>query len=82
MDVRFRDVDPDAFRQLKSRAALEGKPLGQVLSQALRSYVAQNPPYPKDRSLRDIRPMKFPKGNERLSEQIDGIVYGHCLPVG
>jgi hypothetical protein len=76
MDIMVRDVDRTAFRHLKALAALEGKSLGEVVSQALRSHVAQNPPFPKDGSLRDIQPMKFRRGNERLSEEIDAVVYG------
>jgi len=34
----------------------------------------------KLRSLREWRPIPFPAGNERLSEQIDDVVY--CRPSG
>jgi hypothetical protein len=42
----------------------------------MNAWLARPSPAARTRSLRDITPEAFPKGNERLSEQVDEIVYG------
>lgn len=76
MDTTIRNLDEAAFRELKARAALEGKTIGEILTEAIWAYTSRPPPARKTGSLKDIRPEPFPKGNERLSEEIDRIVYG------
>lgn len=75
MDTTVRNLDEALYRKLKSRAALEGRNLGEVLNAAIRAYLGR--PGPDRRgSLRDLRPERFGRGNERLSEEIDAVVYG------
>lgn len=76
MDTMVRNLDDAAYRELKARAALEGKTIGEALTEAIWAYVGLAGAALKPGSLRDIRPVKFPKGNERLSEEIDRIAYG------
>lgn len=77
MDVTVRNVDEDAYRRLKARAALEDRTVGEVLTEAIRAYVGGGlAPFEKTGSLLDIEPVDFGPGNERLSEEIDEIVYG------
>ena len=75
MDTTIRNVDELAYRALKARAALEGKTVGAVLNEAIRSFVAGGVAE-KTGTLRDYRSEPFPKGNERLSEEIDQVAYG------
>lgn len=77
MDVTVRNVDEDAYRRLKARAALEDRTVGEVLSEAIRSYVRGDlAPFEKTGSLLDIEPVDFGPGTEQLSERIDEILYG------
>jgi plasmid stability protein len=76
MDTTIRNIDEAAYRVLKARAALAGKTIGEMVNEAIRSYLARPDLLPKRGSLRDITPESYPEGNERLSEEIDVIVYG------
>jgi hypothetical protein len=76
MDRRIRNIDERAFGALKAKAAAEGKTIDEAFNEAIRAYTATRLPFPKTGSLFDMRPTKFPKGNERLSEQVDEVVYG------
>jgi hypothetical protein len=46
------------------------------MNEAMRAYLARYPPLARTESLAAWRPVEFPPGNERLSEEIDRIVYG------
>lgn len=76
MDTTIRNIDEKVYRALKARAALAGKTMGEMVNEAVRTYLARPHNHTKQRSLRDLRPENYPKGNERLSEEIDTIVYG------
>jgi hypothetical protein len=76
MDATIRNIDEETYRALKARSALTGKTIGEVLTEAIRSYLAQPRIFPKRGSLRDWLPERYPKGNKHLSEEIDKIVYG------
>ena len=76
MDTTIRNLDPDAYRSLKAHAALTGKSIGEAFNEAIRAYLARRRHPPRSGSLANWRPVEFPPGNERLSEEIDSIVYG------
>ena len=76
VDTTIRNVDESAYRELKARAALSGKTIGELVTAAIRCYLARPEALTKRGSLRDLTPEAYPKGNKRLSEQIDAIVYG------
>jgi plasmid stability protein len=75
MDTTIRNLDEGAYRELKARAALTGRTIGDLVNDAIRSYLAR-PDALRRGSLSDLRPEAYPEGNERLSEEIDAIVYG------
>ncbi len=75
MDTTARTLDERAYRLLRSRAVLEGKTVGELMSEAIRVFLARNPLANRTGSLRDLRPEPFPEGNERLSSQVDNLVY-------
>lgn len=77
VDITIRKLDEVAYRALKARAALNGKTIGELMSEAIRSYLGRPDPVMRRGSLRALQPEAFPPGNERLSEEIDRIVYGH-----
>jgi plasmid stability protein len=76
MDTTIRNLDAKAYRALKARAAVLGKTIGAAVSEAMRAYVARPGSQPRRGSLRDLEPQPYPRGNERLSEEIDKIAYG------
>jgi len=76
LEVTVRNLDERAYRELKARAALEGRSIGETLSDAIRFHLRSAPSPQRDGSLADLTPETYPPGNERLSAQIDAIVYG------
>lgn len=76
MDKTIRNLDPSAYRSLKARAAQEGKSIGQAVSEAMRAYLARPASGPRVGSLRDLSPEPYSSENDRLSEEIDTVVYG------
>jgi plasmid stability protein len=76
MDTTIRNLDPRAYRALKARAALLGKTVGEAVNDAIRVYLARPEAQPRRGSIRDLNPEAYPDGTDRLSEEIDDIVYG------
>ena len=80
MDTTIRNLDPQVYRQFKARAALTGRTMGDLVNEALRGYLSRALVREKSGSLRRLVPVEFPPGTERLSEEIDAIVYGTGEP--
>jgi len=76
MDTTIRNLDEHAYRRLKARAALAGKTIGEVINEAIHAYLSRPAPGGNGFGWGDLRPIEFPPGNERLSEEIDEVVYG------
>jgi len=76
MDTTVRNLDEQAYRALRARAVMEGRTVGELISEAIRSYLGRGPLKRGTASLRALRPEPYPKGNKRLSSEIDAIVYG------
>jgi plasmid stability protein len=76
MDTTIRNLDDESYRALKARAALEGKTIGEMVNEAIRALLDRPGGAPRRGSLRDLRPEPYPKGNEKLSEEIDALLYG------
>ena len=76
MDTTIRNLDEEAYRALQARAVLEGRPVENLISDAIRAYLWRARLAKKSGSLRELQPESYPEGNERLSEEIDFIVYG------
>jgi hypothetical protein len=64
------------YREAEARAALNGKRMGEIVSEALALYLARLAAARKDRSLRELVTERYPKGSEHLSEAVDAIVDG------
>ncbi|MFQ6129116.1 MAG: hypothetical protein ACE5QW_09480 [Thermoplasmata archaeon] len=75
MDTTIRGLDEETYRKTKAKAALLGLSVGQAVNDALRKWVAESEERPT-RSILDMEPVPLGKGTERLSEEIDEIVYG------
>ena len=76
MDTTIRNLDEKAYRALKARAALSGMTIGETVNEAIRVYLARPDHTQRTGSLADLHPRDYPKGNQRLSEEVDAIVYG------
>lgn len=76
MDTTIRNLDAGLYRRLKARAALEGRTVGAVVNEAVAVYLARPEPESGAYSWDDLVPLDLPPGNERLSEEIDAVVYG------
>jgi hypothetical protein len=74
MDATVRNLDEEVYRAL--RAVLEGRTVGELITEAIRGYLIRATNLQKRGSLRALKPEAFPEGNERLSSEIDSIVYG------
>ena len=55
---------------------LEGRTVGELMNEAIRSYLVRGAVKRGTSTLRALRPEPFPEGNERLVSEIDAIVYG------
>lgn len=82
MDTTIRNLDAGAYRALRARAVLEGRTVGELISEAIRAYLARARGAEKHGSLRALKPEPFPEGNEGSSSEIDSIVYGHRRGTG
>ena len=76
MDTTVRNLDEQAYRALRARAVLEGRTVGELISEAIRGYLIRASGFSKRGSLRALTPEPFPEGNERLSSEVDSVVYG------
>ena len=73
----MRNLDEKAYRKLRARAVLEGRPVGELISEAIREYLLRRSRKKRrTASLRSLQPEPYPAGNERLSSEIDAVVYG------
>lgn len=79
MDTTIRNLDEATYRELKARAALTGRTLGDLLNEAIRAYLSRPSERAKRGTLRDLVPEPYPVEDDRLSERIDTIVYGSPL---
>jgi plasmid stability protein len=59
MDTTVRNLDEQAYRALRARAVLEGRPVGELISEAIRSYLGRPALKRGKTSLRAPRPGTF-----------------------
>ncbi len=76
MDTTIRNLDETTYRELKARAALTGKTIGETVTEAMRSYLLRPIDARRRSSILDLQPQPYGEGNERLSELVDAVVYG------
>ena len=75
MRTTIRDLDEKTYRALEARAAQKGMTMGDAVNAAIRCYLAM-PESAKEGSLIDLEPDAWRQGSERLSEEINVVVYG------
>ena len=74
IQLSIKDVDEKIFREFKAEAARDGVAIGKALNLAMAIWI-QRSTKPK-RSLLELKPVNFGKGTERLSEEVDKVLYG------
>lgn len=72
VQVTIRDVDPNVFREFKSSATKHGIKLGSAITLAMEKFMSTN----KREKFTTLKPVSWGKGNEKVSEEIDEILYG------
>ena len=77
MDTTIRNLDLRAYRALEAQASLQGRTIGDAVNEAIRAYVGWPGRREKTGTLRSLQPRELPPDNERLSEEIDAVVYGN-----
>lgn len=73
VNITVRDLDELTFKRFK--AVEEGMKLGEALTQAMEMWIKQGAVKPQASPL-DIRPFNWGEGAERVSVEIDQILYG------
>jgi plasmid stability protein len=80
MDMTIRNLDEQVYREFRARAVRQGRNVGELLNEAMQTYLARVAVGPGRSSLRALKPEPFPEGNELLSQEVDAIVYGERRP--
>ena len=74
MQITIKNVQEHVFREFKAESIREGLKIGNSLTLAMGLWLEKTKKKPK-LSLLDLKPKDWGKGTERLSEEIDRIVY-------
>jgi len=74
MQITIKNVQEHVFREFKAESIREGLKIGDSLSLAMGLWMEKSKKKPK-LSLLNLKPKDWGKGTERLSEEIDRIVY-------
>ena len=75
MITTIRNLDARVYREIKAQAALEDITVGELLSRAAAWYLQQCTASSKPRRhLRELKPIRFPEGNENLSAHVDEVL--------
>ncbi len=73
IQITVREVDEQVFREFKSEATKQGLTIGSALTLAMEKFRTN---LQKKKKFTSLKPISWGKGTERLSEQIDEILYG------
>ncbi len=75
IQITVREVNQNTFREFKAEAAARGMTIGTALTLAMEKFKYDlKRKRPKFTSL--VKPVNWGKGTERLSEQVDEVMYG------
>ena len=72
MDITIRNMNEEAYRELKARAAIKGIKIGEALNLAIRCWLEE-----REIGKRNVvpEPSDWGKGTEMLSEEINKYLY-------
>ncbi len=74
IQVTIKEVDEHAFQELKAEAARDKMTIGSALNVAIANWLWTK--RKTKANLKDLKPVKWGPGTERLSEQVDEVLYG------
>jgi plasmid stability protein len=77
MDTLIRNIDAPTYRAARARASLEGRSVGDLITEALRDYLARNAVEENPAELLD-QPVA-PPDEERPGTPVDEIVFLYCI---
>lgn len=72
--ITVRDVDQEVFREFKAEAIKQGLTLGSALTIVMEKFRKELGK--KKLNFTSLKPVPWGKGTERVSEQVDQILYG------
>ncbi|MFH0836951.1 MAG: hypothetical protein V1870_02375 [Candidatus Aenigmatarchaeota archaeon] len=75
MNLSVRDVDENVFREFKAETVREKMALGEAVTLAMKVWLDRIEKKPKN-SILNIKKVRWQKGSERTSEEVDDILYG------
>lgn len=75
MNVTIRGLDEAVYKRFKAKAIEEGMKIGEALTQAMEMWIKHRSLKPKA-SLLDVKPFNWGEGTEKVSVEIDQILYG------
>ena len=77
MGISVRGVNVQVFREFKAEAVRDGLSVGEAVTHALRQWLeSRRKRHAVKKSLLDLKPVDFGPGSEKLSRQVDEVVYG------
>ena len=75
MNLTIRGLNASVFRKFKAKAVEEGMKLGEALTQAMDIWIRQVADK-RELSILDLEAFDWGKGTEKVSVEIDKIIYG------
>lgn len=79
MEVLIRNLDDSTFRAIRARAALEGRSVGELATEALRAYLARTAATENMSRLLDEPEEGACAKPERTGPPVDEVVYLYCI---
>lgn len=75
--IAVRDVDSESFRKFKLMSLREKLKLGEALTMAMKKLMEEKEMKKNGgiKSLLTLRPFDFGKGSEKLSKEVDKLLY-------
>ncbi|MEK6888524.1 MAG: hypothetical protein AABW80_00265 [Nanoarchaeota archaeon] len=76
--IAVRDVEAETFRRFKAMSVKERLKLGDALTIAMNKLIEEKEVGKKKnvKHLMALKPFSFGKGNEKLSKEVDKVLYG------
>lgn len=74
MQVSIKNIEETTFREFKAESIREGLTMGNALTLAMKVWIEMKKTKPR-KSILDFKPKNWGKGTERLSENIDSVLY-------
>jgi plasmid stability protein len=79
MDALIPNLDDSTYRAIRARAALEGRPVGEVITEAMRAYLARTAATESMERLLDEPEEGGSAKPDRSGPAVDDVVYLYCI---